>query len=231
MNMKSCPTRPPAGQTGGSGFTLIECIGVVTVVALVAAMLVPNVIRRLDQNARTRDAADLSAMVVALKDYVAKTKTVPSNLAGAISTNLALPLTLVSKTPRKTDRSFLIDPSFSISGGLPYKQTTAGTAKPSSARMMILSSLESNAPTGNFDTWWNTADTDALRIKRINLEPMFHQLLLVNRRGVKSRSGRWIPIATMTWCPAAWGRTPIISKAAWWVCMRPTALRCSRRGT
>ena len=163
------------------GFTLIECIGVVTVIALVAAMLVPAVIRRIDQAARDRDAAELATMADALKNYVLKTKTIPSNLPGAISTNMALPLTLISKTPRKTDRTFMIDPSFSVSGGLPYKQTTAGTAKPSSARMMILSTLESNSPSGNFDTLWNTVDTAALRIKRVNLEPLFHQVLLVNR--------------------------------------------------
>jgi hypothetical protein len=46
---------------------------------------------------------------------------------------------------------------------------------------MIVSCLESNAPNGDFDTLWNTADTDAVRIKRVNLEPLFQQLILVNR--------------------------------------------------
>src|SRR5262245_49990228 len=105
--------RPATLQRARGAFTLIECIGVITVIALVAAMLVPIVIRRLDQAARTRDAADLDAMVAALQQYVLRTKSVPSNLSGAISTNLSLPLGLINKTPRKTDRAFMIDPAFS----------------------------------------------------------------------------------------------------------------------
>jgi len=178
------PTRyepNPGADSAARGFTLIECIGVVTVIAVVAAMLVPVVIRRLDQAARNRDAAELDTMVTSLKRYIRDTRTIPSNLSGAIATNMALPLNLISKTPRNTDRVFLIDPSFSITGGLPYKQDTGGTAKPANARMLIVSCLESNAPTGDFNTLWNTSDTDTVRIRRVNLEPMFHQLLLVNR--------------------------------------------------
>src|SRR5262245_35798763 len=107
MNNHPFPLR--RATAAGRAFTLIECIGVVAVVAVVAAMLVPMVIRRFDQAARNRDAADLSTMMESLKDYIIKTKTIPSNLSGAISTNMALPLGLITKTPRKTDRTFMVD--------------------------------------------------------------------------------------------------------------------------
>jgi hypothetical protein len=144
-------------------------------------MLVPTIVRRVDHAARTKDAAELDGMAEALKQYVIRTKTVPSDLPAAIKDHMVLPLGKITTTPRGTSRTFLIDPSFSISGGLPYRQGTGGTIKPSSARALIVSCLESNAPNGDFDTLWATADTDAMRIKRINLEPLFHQLILVNR--------------------------------------------------
>src|SRR5205823_11128591 len=74
--------------------------------------------------------------------------------------------------------------------------------KPVSARVMIVSSLASALPSGlpsgvlstsDFDPIWNAAENakpstwttwagsgDDLRIKKLNLEPLFHQLILFN---------------------------------------------------
>jgi type II secretory pathway pseudopilin PulG len=173
---------PPEGRPAAfRGFTLIECIGVIAVVAFLVGMLVPTIIRRVDQSARTQDGADVDAMVEALRQYVLQNKVVPSNLTNAIKANMTLPANLIMRTRRGTLRSFLIDPSISLGGGLPYTQGTGGTGKPANARIMILSCLESNSPSGAFSTLWNTPDNDALRIRRLNLESMFHQLMLVNR--------------------------------------------------
>src|SRR5439155_24791952 len=101
---------------------------------------------------------------------------------------------------RRYARAFLIDPSLSIGGaGLPYTQTTNGASSVNNARVMIVSSLAGALPNGlssapqdvpTFNAIWNTPEGgtpagwtmsgDDLRIKKLNLEPLFHQLILYN---------------------------------------------------
>jgi hypothetical protein len=107
---------------------------------------------------------------------------------------------------RGITRAFLVDQNLSIGGaGLPYTQTNNGVAKPTSARVMFVSSLGRALPisTGvpsstEFNAIWNTAEGakpttatwtnwagtgEDLRIKKLNLEPLFYQLILVNHSG------------------------------------------------
>jgi hypothetical protein len=122
---------------------------------------------------------------------------------------MSLPVSAVLTNGRRYARAFLIDPSLSIGAGLPYTQTTNGTAKPANARMMIVSSLGRALPmaTGvpsatDFSNIWNAAENtvpagspfagwqgtgDDLRIKKLNLEPLFYQLILVNHSSDTNR--------------------------------------------
>src|SRR5206468_12164910 len=103
---------------------------------------------------------------------------------------------------RRFARAFLVDTNLVIGGGLPYTQGTNGTARPISARMIIVSSLARALPIASgvpsatdFGNIWNAAENtvpagspfagwqgtgEDLRIKKLNLEPLFYQLILVN---------------------------------------------------
>ena len=120
------------------------------------------------------------------------------------------PVSNITANPRHFNRVFITDPNLSLprasgSAGLPYTQTgnLGLTNRPSSARVMIISTIgTSNAPVSqaavtpttfndmwttplysNPSTWagtWTGTGQD-ICIQRLNLEPLFYQLILVNR--------------------------------------------------
>lgn len=185
--------------TNRAAFTLLEFIGVVAVLALVAAMLAPVVIKRMDRAALTRETADLAAMAEGLEQHILRNQTIPApaTLAQDVGNEMSLSAGDIATTPRQYNRVFLADPSLQLGGGgLPYTQTTNGTPRPFTARLMMISTIAKPLPTitsGQFNNIWDTPEGttpsgwttwtgqgEDLRIKRINLEPLFHQLILIN---------------------------------------------------
>ena len=171
------------------------------IIALLASALVPNVIRRIDHAAWEREKADLQAMGDALMQSILRTKTIANStgLPAAIAQEMSLSLSLITNSPRRIPRAFLVDPNFNIGGGNTYTQLNNGTAKPVSARVMILSSIAGNLPVSSSDNnsdfqaiwetpegsrpspWGSGPKGDDLLIKKCDLGSLFYQLLLVNR--------------------------------------------------
>ncbi len=203
-------TLDPQPSTLLRAFSLIELIGVVAVFAILGAMTVPVVIRQIDEAARTKEVSDLHAISNAIVLQMVGTngtKTIPSQAGWAqtVANWARLPVAKVTKTPRGYDRIFLIDTNGwfgTAAGRLPYTQTINGTvSSPLNARLMVVSRtggpalpVVNGAPgTAAFNDIWNTADRakpgtwtwggtgDDLLIQRMNLEPLFHRLVLVNR--------------------------------------------------
>src|SRR6266567_629910 len=75
----------PGRNVSGRGFTAIEVIGVLTVIALLAAAVIPNVIRRIDHAAWTKETADLNTIADAYTQYIQRNKTVPNQDTWAAS--------------------------------------------------------------------------------------------------------------------------------------------------
>jgi prepilin-type N-terminal cleavage/methylation domain-containing protein len=208
------PTIPPPTLRRSHGFSLVELIGVLAVIAILSALLVPRVLQQMDEAARAKEVSDLNAISNALVLQIIGTngtKRIPSQAdwAQSVANWARQPVAKASKNPRGYDRVFLIDTSGwfgSAIGTLPYAQTTNGTTNPPvNARLMIVSRIggpvlpvTNGAPaTSTFNNTWNTADRakptswtgslswggkgDDLVIQRMNLEPLFHRLVLVNR--------------------------------------------------
>ncbi|HVR35840.1 MAG TPA: prepilin-type N-terminal cleavage/methylation domain-containing protein [Methylomirabilota bacterium] len=203
--MQAINTHRRQARAAGRGFTLLELVGVLAVVAILAAVLLPSVIRQMDQAAWTRETADLDTMAGALEQSILRSKRIPgyTGIPGVMAAELALPVNAITTNPRRHERAFLVDPNLRINDAvLPYTQTVStAISAPESARLMIVSSLSQALPVASgilasneFNDIWNTAENtkpatwtgwsgkgEDLRIKKINLEPMFHRIMLVNR--------------------------------------------------
>ncbi len=190
------------------GFTILETIGVMAVVAILLAVLAPAVFKQIDRAARTREISDLHAISNALVLQTISTnstKTVPSETtwAQAVATWTRQSVSTITTTPRGHARAFLVDTSGWFGAiQLPYTQSTGGTTNPPlKARLIIVSTIGRDLPvaTGRpssevFNDIWDTPEGgkparwqrwagtgDDLVIQRINFEPLFHRLILLNR--------------------------------------------------
>src|SRR5439155_6277126 len=101
-----------------NGWTLIETIAVLAVIAILVAVLVPRVIKRVDRAAWTKETADLNAIGDAFTLSVLRTKTIPSHTtwASAVASQMSLPVSAISTNARRYARAFYIDQNLDING-------------------------------------------------------------------------------------------------------------------
>src|SRR5947207_784081 len=163
-----------------SAFSLIEMIGVLAVIAILAAALAPSFVRQMDKSAGDQESAALKSFGEALQQSIMRQRYIPSatDWASTVATELGVDVTAVTDSPRRQPRFFLIDPNLNINntgvtpGGngepaLPYTQANAGSANlPASPRVLILSSIGFALPGGivsgvptaaDFTNIWNSA--------------------------------------------------------------------------
>jgi len=148
---------------------LIELIGVLAVIAVLAAVLAPAFVRQMDKLAGDQESAALKSFGDALQASILRvTPAHPANhyipnesdWASTVATELGVDIATITNSPRRKPRFFLIDPALRTgnnSSGLPYNQTNASGSvvtnsagvivPPLSPRLMILSSIGRALPT------------------------------------------------------------------------------------
>ena len=181
-----------------TGFTLLELIGVMAVLAILSAALAPAIFQAIDDAYAAAEAGNLERLGDDLERYVRANGVIPSrninNWTAALATVSALPVERIRNNQRGYRRLLYFDPQFfgapdSNFGG--YTQTAGLTAAPLSPRVMLISDMQRNvrnqpANTGNFNAIWNQdpgaayIESDTVRIERLNLAPLFHRVMLVN---------------------------------------------------
>ena len=194
---------PRTPNSSRRGFTLLELVGVLAVMAILAAVLVPVAVKRLDTSAWSTETASLSAMADALKLYIVRSNSIPDQTqwATAISGQLGLAPNQITNTPRNYSRAYLIDNGGWLGTALAsgsWTQPSTGTAFTGGARLMIVSTVAKALPvssgkptTASFSDIWNTAlrakpstwttwtgRGEDLVIQRINLDPLFCRVIL-----------------------------------------------------
>src|SRR5437867_2181421 len=121
--------RRPASERA---FSLIELIGVLAVMAILAAVLAPALIRQMDKIAGDQESAALKSFSDALQTSAMRSRYIPSytNWPSIVAAELGVDIAYVTNSPRKQPRLCLIDSTLQIgnnTGFLPYTQTSAGS--------------------------------------------------------------------------------------------------------
>lgn len=195
-------------QLRRGGFSLIELIGVLTVMSILATVLTPTAIQQIDIALARTETLRLEALAKGFRDAVVRNARIPdeNGWVSFLAAELDWPAEDIHINLRCSPRVYLIDASMQIGpggGGLPYTQTTAGSIKPFNARVMVLSNLDPTKSlpvtsgvldSASFEEIWNTRDDDVpqswagrwresgapldLKIQRIHLGSLFHQVIL-----------------------------------------------------
>lgn len=164
------------GPRSKAAFTLIEMIGILAVIAILAVVLLPVLIRHMDQLAADKEVKQLRTFADGLRQQIVKSRSIPdqSTWYSMIASNLGLSTNQVVRNDRRVVRAYLIDPSFQLqrsgesASGPPYIQNAGGSiinpnATPYRPRLMILSSIAQTLPVASgvssaFNTIWATED-------------------------------------------------------------------------
>ena len=182
------------------GFTLIEIIGVLAILAIMASVLVPNVAREIKRAVANAEDRDLEAISNALIVSARERHRIPGTASGdwdtAAAGYLSVPVSKILLNRGGTVRRMITRATNDL-GGLPYDQSSRFTAgasptgslpvsAPSQVRILFISNLNGAAPAANlnnaqFDNVWNQSGTipngfienENTRICRLNLVPEF----------------------------------------------------------
>ncbi len=185
------------------GFSLIEIIGVLAVIMIMAAAIAPALLKQLDKAAQDTEGAALQQIANGLQSYVQDHRRIPgpATFFQDIGGELGWLASDVSTNARRNPRYYLVDPALRLgtNTALPYVQTMAGSPNPTNARVMVVTSLGGPLPTAistpsltatDFANLWNSTDGSTpagwtyggsfadIKIQRINLTPLFVWLTL-----------------------------------------------------
>ncbi len=181
-----------------SGFSLLEMIGVMAVMAILAGALAPSVFQMLERGYQDAEQQSISTVAAALQDYVLVNKTIPTENINvwtvAVAGFAALPPQRVQFNEKNFQRRLYVDPVFFTTSAQTfpgYTQTVGLAVMPNSPRAMLVSNLQGNVSAvldqaSEFDDVWNQsgtpllAESNTLIIERINLAPLFKRLVLSN---------------------------------------------------
>jgi type II secretory pathway pseudopilin PulG len=177
-NKEVGPRQDSARTAGPSGFTLIEMIGILAVLTILATVLLSTTTRQMDVAAGNLETTNLVNFATALQTSIVRNRYVPgsNDVIQVVANELGLDAKDVTYNARRNTRAFFFDPLLQIgtsTSGQPYQQTIGGAVwtanttnawtayPPINPRVMIVSSLGPALPalgSSDFIPLWGLAD-------------------------------------------------------------------------
>lgn len=190
------------------GWSLIEMVGVMGIIAIVALAVAPALLQQLVDVFRRNEAQMLEQMAEGLRRSIIRNHYIPSHedVFSVIASELGLDEAKVRFNRVNRERVYLIDYGLKLGPGsgatLPYQQTWQGSIEPANARVLFISSLSEPLPLDiqsgvapsqeAFDAIWDTGEDQVptgwvwggqgadLKIQRLHLGPLFVRVALNN---------------------------------------------------
>lgn len=211
MKNPSIHPRLSGAPSGQGGFTLVEFVGVIAIVAILASFSIAAIHRQVIET--RRDAEDISLRGIAggLSNVVRFNLTVPSSSTwvAAVASQLNRSQNEIGTNSLGNTRVVMVDPNFVIGSpasafsSLPFTQTIAGSRQVQNLNFIILSSLADPLPSlvgVAYTNVWNSADSslptgwpaswkgkpEDLKRERVTLTGMFYRLVLNNMDSTNS---------------------------------------------
>ena len=144
-------------------FTLIEMIGVLAIIAILAAVIAPNVIKQMQSASQDAEEQTLSHLADGFVNYVLENRIIPQSGEGTgtwatnIATQMDLPTNKIFQNELGNSRRYWFDPATNLNGlsdnSASYDQNTVAAANisgdattstaspPTNPRAMIISDL------------------------------------------------------------------------------------------
>ena len=167
--------------TSSAGFTMIEVIGVLAVMATLMAIIAPNIIERIDRLAQEKEAKNIQRIAEGVDAYLVSKLDFPSNLNQLTPDYVPFGNTQTTTNERGYTRYFGVHPDLT-----PFNNGNGvAAANITDLRYLLITDLTQNAnpnlnSAAQFDNWWNTDETSTpdVIIYRGTIKPMFYLVSL-----------------------------------------------------
>ncbi|MGD9850697.1 MAG: type II secretion system protein [Nitrospirales bacterium] len=181
FSFNGCPVLQPTSPRFAGGFTLVEMIGVLAILAILGSIIAPNVIHTIRTANRDAESQRLSMIGKGIELYIRQNLAFPPNLAALSPDYVSLSLGQLNTNTNGFLRYFFIQPN--VAGYV--NGTGLATNRLADARFLLISHLGQNinpsiTTDANFESWWNTDETATpdLKIHRGHFGHLFHLVSL-----------------------------------------------------
>lgn len=196
--MKDFKRKANIQQLLQKGFSLMELIAVMAIMAILAGTLAPNVFDAIKRAKSDAESQNIVALVSSLKTSIIDRKQIPTSSTSSWVTAISVASSFNDNDIEYNDfgfrRRLVFDPLFFTSSNANFPGLTQNqglATAPVSPRIMLISDLTRNVPSVTntstvFNDIWeqsnsaNIVESTDVKIVRLNLTDIFHRIILSN---------------------------------------------------